>query len=340
MAKYIKISIFLLFLPSILHPQHQDIKFEGISVEQGLSNGIVQCILQDHQGFMWFATEDGLNKYDGYKFTTYRHDPHDSTSLSSNYITSLYEDPDKNLWISTIGGGLNKYNRDEDNFISFRPDRDNPESIITDVMQQTVAFNYNGKAVLWIGTQLGLCKMDIVTQKFKYYPHAKRDFPYSYIETMAVDSWGLVWFGCTEGGFYKFDPWTELFIHYQHEPGNSNSLSHNTVASIYQDKSGVIWIGTAGGLNKFDSKTNQFIRYQHDPDNPQSLSDNLVVAIYEDQKGNLWIGTAEGGLNRFDRETAQFTRYQHDPGNPYSLSDNTVMCIYEDKSGVLWIGTY
>ena len=331
--------ILLLFFPFILYSQSPDIKFEHISVEQGLSHGNVQSILQDYLGFMWFATEDGLNKYDGYTFTTYRHDPLDSTSLSSNYLSWIYEDSERNLWISTIGGGLNKYNRDQDNFISFKPDRDNPESIITDVMQQTVAFNYDGKEVLWIGTQFGLCKMDIATQRFKYYPHTERDFPYSYIECMVVDSSGIVWIGSY--GLHRFDPRTEQFTHYWHDPNNPFSLSDENVLSMFLDRSGNLWVGTtSGGLNKFDPQTEKFIRYQHDPENPYSLSGNWIVAFNEDRAGNLWIGTAVSGLNRFDRKTGRFIHYKHDSGNPASLSDNTVMCIYKDQSGIYWVGTW
>jgi signal transduction histidine kinase/ligand-binding sensor domain-containing protein/CheY-like chemotaxis protein/AraC-like DNA-binding protein len=290
---------------------------------------------------MWIATEDGLNKYDGYKFTTYRHDPHDSTSLSNNNLTSLYDDPSGNLWISTIGGGLNKYNHEKDHFFNYTPDPNNPESISTNVMQQTVGFNYDGKAVLWVGTQFGLNKMDLVTQKFKHYQHSDKGFPYTYIEAMIVDSLGFVWIGCTEGGLYKFDPKTELFTNYQHDPENPYSLSDNSVSSIWLDSSGILWVGTSnGGLNKFDQKKEQFIRYQHDPYNPHSLSHKFVVAIYEDRAGILWVGTAAGGLNRFNRETGHFSHYKYEPGNSNSLGDNTVMCIYEDISSVLWVGTW
>jgi ligand-binding sensor domain-containing protein/signal transduction histidine kinase/DNA-binding response OmpR family regulator len=339
MAKFFKIIFLLILLPTLLFAQNKNIKFEYISVEQGLSHGNVQSIVQDYQGFMWFATEDGLNKYDGYTFTTYRHDPIDSTSLSSDYLQWIYEDSERNLWISTIGGGLNKYNRDQDNFLSFKSDRDNPESIIADVMQQTVAFNYDGKEVLWIGTQFGLCKMDIMTQRFKYYPHTKRSFPYSYIDCMVVDSSGIVWIGSY--GLHKFNPRTKQFTHYQHDPKDPFSLSDDNVLSMFLDRTGQLWIGTtSGGLNRFDPKTEQFIHYMHDPENPYSLSGNWIVAINEDQLGNLWIGTAVSGLNRFDRKTGQFMHYKHDSGNPTSLSDNTVMCIYQDQSGIFWVGTW
>jgi ligand-binding sensor domain-containing protein len=318
----------------------QSIKFEHLSVEQGLSNGLIQSILQDHQGFLWIATKEGLNKYDGYNFATYMHDPNDSTSLSSNNLTSLYEDPAGNLWISTIKGGLNRYVREKDNFISYKPDPGNPESIITDVLQQTVGFSYDRKAVLWIGTQYGLSKLDLSTQKFKHFPHTDRNFPYTYIESMVVDSNGLVWIGCTEGGLYKFDPGSELFTNYQHDPENPYSLSANGVASIWLGSSGILWIGTANGLNKFDPEGEQFIRYQHDPVNPRSLSHKVVVSIYEDMAENLWVGTASGGLNIFDSENRVFSGWE--PGMElinliWVKFNSQIICKYREIKIVLVI---
>jgi len=340
MTTFIKALLFCLVLPFLLYPQYENIKFERISVEHGLSNGLVKSVLQDHQGFMWFATEEGLNKYDGYKFTIYRNDPNDSTSLGSNNIKSVYEDPSGNLWISTIDGGLNRYNREKDNFFKYMPDANNPESISNDDMQRTIGFNYDGEAVLWIGTSFGLNKMDIAEQKFKYYPHTKKAYPHGYVEVMAVDSIGYVWIGCTEGGLYKFNPWTETFTNYQHDPGNPNSISDNGISALWFDNSGSLWVGTRkGGLNKFDSKNERFIHFLHDPNNPHSLSEKYVSGIYEDRAGNFWVGTAFSGLNKLNRGTGQFSNYKHDPGNPNSLGDNWVMSIYEDKSDVLWVGT-
>jgi signal transduction histidine kinase/DNA-binding NarL/FixJ family response regulator/streptogramin lyase len=129
------------------------------------------------------------------------------------------------------------------------------------------------------------------------------------------------------------------FTHYQNDPGDPHSLSHNIVRSLYVDNSGTLWIGTfGGGLNRFDSKTEDFVRYLHDPDNPSSLSDNTVMSIFEDSSGELWIATL-GGLNRFVSNTEGFVQYTHDPNDQNSLSHNNAVSLYEDQEGVLWIGT-
>jgi signal transduction histidine kinase/ligand-binding sensor domain-containing protein/DNA-binding response OmpR family regulator len=336
-----KSLISLLAFPIILYAQSQNLRFEHISVEQGLSHEKVRCILQDSQGFMWFGTDDGLNNYDGYNFSTYRFDPDDSTSIGSNSIADLFEDHLGTLWIGTITGGLNKFNREKEIFTRYKYNRDNPSGISSNDVKQIREFRYEEKDVLWIGTGGGLNKMDMVTQEFNYYPHTKKKFPYTYIESMVVDSSGIVWFGTTEGGLYKFNPITEQYTNYQHDPDNPNSISNNRILSLCLDRSGILWIGTVDvRLNKFDPKNNVFLSYQLDPDNPSILRSNFAIAIYEDRRGTLWVGTGLTGLNKFDRQTEQLTRYINEPGDPTSLSDNTILDIFEDKSGVMWIGTW
>jgi len=340
MAINLKLLFCFFCIPFILFAQSKDIKFERISVEQGLSNGIVHCILQDHQGFMWFATEDGLNKYDGYKFTTYRHVPDDSTTLANNYITTIYEDQSGVLWIGIVAGGLNRFNREKETFTNYIYNPNNPAGINSRSLQHIVETRYGGKNVLWIGAKHGLNKMDITAKIFKHYPPTNQGHPYNFIHAVVIDSSRNVWIGCANGGIYKFDPETEQYTHYKHNPGNQNSLSHDQILSLYLDNSGILWIGTrGGGLNKFDLESEKFIRYKHESNNPYSLRNNVINSIYEDQSGVLWICTADGGLNRFNRETEQFIHYKHEPGNPNSLSSNNVMYIYEDKSGVHWVGT-
>ncbi len=340
MAKFC-IIIFLLLLYSVsLTAQYDNIKFEHISVEQGLSYETVTCILQDNHGFIWFGTEDGLNLYDGYQFTTYRHDPDDYTSIGSNHIESIFEDHSGTLWMGTIAGGLNKFNRETETFSRFKYDQTNPFSIISNDLRKVCGFRYEDKDVLWIGTKRGLCKMDIALQKFIYYPHTNKKYPNTDIWSMVVDSSGIVWFGTVEGGLHKFDPRTEQYTHYLHDPDNPYSLSDSRVLSLFIDRAGMLWIGTGnGGLNKFNRKNNIFFHYQPEPGNSRSLSSNWIFSIYEDSGGSLWIGTPDMGLNIFDRQTEHFTRYLNVPGDPESLSDNSVRYIYEDGSGVIWLGT-
>jgi signal transduction histidine kinase/ligand-binding sensor domain-containing protein/class 3 adenylate cyclase/ActR/RegA family two-component response regulator len=332
-----------------LYAQRNKIRFEHLTNKDGLSQSGVNCILQDNQGFMWFGTQDGLNKYDGYNFTIYRLDHEDPKSLSANWISSICEDRKGDLWIGTAGG-LNKFNREKEQFTHYKHDPDNSFSLSNNDVR-SIYEDRSGD--LWIGTyEGGLNKLvpgenegsPSTFKHYKYNPDNPTGLSDNFIVTIYEDKSGFLWIG-TNGGLNKFDREKEQFIHYQHKPDNPFSLSHNHVFSICDDKYGNLWIGTYDGLNKFNPKKEQFIHYQHDADNPFSLSNNYPVSIYEDKSGVLWIGTHSGGLNKLvpsekEGSPSTFKHYKHNPDNPFSLSDNQVHSIYEDKSGVLWIGTH
>jgi signal transduction histidine kinase/ligand-binding sensor domain-containing protein/CheY-like chemotaxis protein len=342
MAKKILTISFILFLPLIILSNNLNIKFERISIDQGLSQSNVYDILQDSQGFMWFGTEDGLNKYDGYDFTVYKHDPNNPSSISHNYIWSLYEDRSGVMWVGTWGGGLNKFDRQKDKFTHYHYDPDD-SNCLTDNTIMSIIEDKNG--LLWIGTMYGgLNKFEPQTGKFthiKHNPGNPNSLSNNSIITIYEDNSGIIWIGTFGGGLNKFDQEAGQFTHYYYDPDKPYSLSSNIVVSIFEDKFGVLWVGTeSAGLNRFDRDNDQFICYQHDPSDPKSLSNNKVIKLYEDEAGIFWIGTWGGGLNKFDREKEQFTHYLNDPYNPNSLSNNAINSMYEDRSKVLWIGTF
>jgi ligand-binding sensor domain-containing protein/two-component sensor histidine kinase len=341
-VKIIALSLLILmFLAPHVYAQKHRIKFKHITIEQGLSHNNVYAILQDSKGIMWFGTYVGLGKYDGYKFTVYKHDPDDPTSLSHNAIVSLYEDRKGVLWIGTAGGGLNRFDRETGQFIRYQHDPDDPQSLSNN---RIFAICEDHAGELWIGTDVnGLNRFDRETGQFVHYqndPDDPQSLSHNLVYAICEGRAGELWIGTYGGGLNRFDRETGQFLRYQHDPDDPQSLSHNNIRRIFEDRTGELWIGThGGGLNRLDRETGQFLRYQHDPDDPQSLSHNQIEAMYEDHSGKLWIGTAGGGLNRFDRNTKQFVRYQHDPADRHSLNDNRIRSMYRDRSGVLWIGT-
>ncbi|MCP2606550.1 ATP-binding protein [Candidatus Aminicenantes bacterium AC-708-I09] len=295
-------------------------------------------IIQDKQGFMWFGTEDGLNRYDGYEFKVYRNDHDNLNSLNYNYIKVIYEDSKGNLWIGTYGGGLDKFNPQQEKFIHYKYEVDNPYSLSNNYVTSIFEDKFG---VLWIGTEEGLNKFDSKKGRFIRYKHDINNpdsLSSDFITCIYEDSKGILWIG-TENGLNKFDRENERFIHYFHEPKNPHSISNNYIYSIYEDHLGNLWIGTyGGGLNRFDRKTGKFIHYKYNARNPNSLSNNYVRVIYEDSSGTLWIGT-EDGLNQFNRKSENFFRFKHRPYDLNSLSNNEIYSIFEDRAGVLWIGT-
>jgi ligand-binding sensor domain-containing protein/signal transduction histidine kinase len=322
------------------------VEFEHISLEEGLAQSSVYCILQDRRGFLWFATEEGLHKYDGYDFTVYRHNPDDPHSLSQNFVWTMLEDRQGRLWIGTNGGGLDRFDRDTGQFIHY-PSGPGPNSLSGNFVR---AIYEDREGMLWIATNgSGLSRFDPVKEEFTQYHYQPGD-PNSlgseWIWAIYEDQAGELWIGTDGAGLARLDRATGRFAHFQHEPDNPFSLSSNAVRAIYEDRQGVLWIGTdGGGLNRFDRATGRFFHYKNDSGDPQSLSDDVVSTIYEDQAGVLWIGTMGGGLNALNREyttetgTGKFIRYQNRLDDAHSLSSDFVWSIYEDRMGLLWVGT-
>lgn len=335
----ISIILLILYFSTSVPVQSQVIEFEHLSLEHGLSQSTVFCMLQDSRGFMWFGTEDGLNQYDGYRFTVYRHNPQDMNSLSNNWINAIHEDTQGTLWIGTEGGGLNRFDYVSEQFTHYIHDDKN----INSLSHNTVLSIYEDKqGMLWIGTDDGgLNQFNPKSEMFVRYlndPKNPHSLSHNKIWSLYEDKTGLLWVG-TYNGLNQFDRRTGQFIRYFYDEHDLHSLSHNTVLSIYEDSRHLMWIGTeGGGLNRFDRKTGQFTRYQADPQNSNSLSHNAVWAIYEDKAGALWIGT-HGGLNKFDYKNNKITHYQHDAQNPHSLSHDAVWSIYEDRTEVMWVST-
>lgn len=316
------------------------IKFKRISQEDGLSQNSVLCILQDRQGFMWFGTEIGLNKYDGYAFTTYKKDPQDLNSLSDDYISSICEDRSGLLWIGT-SGGLNSLNPHTEEIKHFQYSPNNPNSLSNNIVKVV----YEDRAgVLWIGTNGGLNRLDKNAGIFIHYQHDPND-PQSLSENevkcIYEDRSGVLWIGTDGGGLNRMNRETEKFESFIHQADKPNSISGNDVNVLFEDQNDALWIGTdEDGLNSFDRRTETFQHYRRQTDAPYEISDDKIRAIYEDRLGDLWIGTWGGGLNRFDRKSNRFFHYRHDSRDPFSLSDNEIMAIYEDQSGAIWVGAW
>jgi two-component system sensor histidine kinase ChiS len=319
--------------------QERDVDFEHISVEQGLSQSTVLCVLQDRKGFLWFGTEDGLSKYDGYEFEIFRFVPGDTNSISNNSIRAIIEDSSGKFWIGTYGGGVNKFDPALKKFTHYQNEPGNPNSLRTNFIH-TILEDQND--ILWIGTfGGGLNKFSPKTGNFIHYlvdPTNPNSLSNNDVREICQDKDGILWIG-TSKGLNRLDPKTGIFKHYTADPSNPNSVSNNFIFTIIQDQTGILWIGTyGGGLNRFDPTTGNFTHYQTEAENPNSLSNNEVRRIYQDRDGILWIGTA-GGLNRFDEQRKEFTRYLAAPGVPGALSNNEIRTIYQDRSRVLWIGT-
>ncbi len=319
-------------------PLKGTIEFDYLSIEHGLSQSSVYGILHDSKGFMWFGTEDGLNRYDGHNFVVYKHVPSDPRSLSSNLAWQIIEDRNNTIWIGTQGGGLNRYNREKDNFSHYLHIPGNPNSLSHNHIFAIVT-DHDG--AIWLGTLNGLNRLDPQTGSFRRYfhdPENLNSLANNTVFSLMVDKSNRLWIGTNGSGLDCLDPTRELFTHYPHKKENNGSLSNNIVNAISEDRFGNTWIGTDSGLNRLAPELGAVVRYQHEPTDPHSLSHNNITSIFEDTTGLLWIGTNKG-LNVYDRKNNRFVRHMANQILPMSISSNRIRTIYEDRTGVVWIGT-
>ncbi len=328
-----------LSLASPLAAQRADLRFERISFEQGLTQSTVYAILQDRRGFMWFGTQDGLNRYDGYNFVGYKHAHTDSQSLTNNYIQSLFESRDGALWIGTKAG-LNRLDPYTEKITRYQHDPQKANSLSGNAVY---AIYEDHAGNLWVGTNNGLNRFMRATntwQRFVHDPNHAQSLSHNRVNAIAEDVAHKLWIGTLGGGLNRFDPSTETFEHFNNDPANPNSLSSNFVLALFFDRNQELWIGTyGGGLNHLAPQTKTFRAFRHDSTNAQSLGDDRVYAICEENANELWVTTLAGGLNRFDRRHGTFARYQHESRRAQSLSANFVRAIWRDRSDNLWLGT-
>ncbi len=333
LRKIISPSIGLLTLATALFARELKINFDHLTIRNGLSDGRVDCILQDSYGFLWFGTQDGLNRYDGYNCTVYDHDIYDSTSISSNWIRCLYEDNARNLWIGTEGGGLNRFQHATGRFSRWVNEPGNPHSLPDNFVR---AILEDSHGALWIGTRSGMVQFDWQKNSFISF-RSQPDDPDSPVFAENVteiieDRDCNVWIG-TPDNIYRYERARQTIEHiaFDKEPVR--------ISALFEDRDGNIWIGSRyNGLRKYDRRTHDFILYKNDPDDPYSLGSNEIKEIFEDRDGSIWVATVQGGLNLFIPQTNGFYHYWNEPNDPSSLSSNSVRTIYQDRNGKVWIG--
>ncbi|MDJ0748403.1 MAG: sigma 54-interacting transcriptional regulator [Woeseiaceae bacterium] len=335
------LSLALLATSTIAYAvESRSVRFQHLSRDDGLSQAFVYDIVQDPRGFMWFGTQEGLNRWDGYTFTVFAHDPADANSISDESVRTLLIDSNGTLWIGTDAGGLSRYNQHDRSFTNFVNDPGDPQSI-ADNRVRVVYEDTDG--LIWVGTDgAGLDRFDPQTGKFEHFPHDIADpgsIASPHIWDVLRDSRGVLWIATTNG-LSRFDDTTGTFRNYRHDPANPQSLNDNELRVLFEDADGHFWIGTtSGGLNRMDTASGGFEHFTHDPGDSSSITDNRINAIFQDDAGLIWIGTL-GGLNAWRTDGSGFDRYTNDASDRYSLGHDNALSLFQDDGGVLWVGTY
>jgi diguanylate cyclase (GGDEF)-like protein len=329
------ISVVLLTASANASSVPRNLQFTSFTAEHGLSSEFVRAVAQDGRGYLWFATQSGLSRFDGYDFVTYEHDGKDQKSLSNSFIWSLFVDDLGELWIST-NVGVNKYDYATNSF------QRNPLNLSeADRTKRIRTMTKDQTGVFWLGTvDNGLLAIEPSGTTRRYQNDGDpKGLPHNHIIALHADRKGRIWVGTDGGGLAQLDSGTNTFFQYRSNANNPASIAHDEVRTIYEDRAGHIWVGTAqGGLNMLDDTTGAFRHFQHDAQNRNSLSDGQVLSIVEDAKGTLWIGT-EKGLSEWRPLEQEFVTYTNDQADLTSLVNNQVNAMFQDASGVLWLAT-
>lgn len=329
--------LFLFFLQAAAIFLPAQGRFRQYTTEDGLPQNSVFAITQDKQGFLWFGTQDGLARYDGYSFVSYKPDPADSSSLPGNSVKCMLCDKAGNLWVGTRTG-LCRYNAGKNNFDRFPALQDSTRGPASDVI---LALAEDKDGNIWIATvDKGVSVYHPAQNRFTHFRHKEGDAASlcgDDVRGIATDARGHVWLVSWAHGVSEYDPATGKFSSISHAGGQMNYP--NSRGAICADLQGRIWIGTWGrGFNVWDpvKRSMQFFSVGDNPDDPRGM----IWSIVRDRKGRLWAATAETGLVRIDPATMQKKNFMNDPDDPQSLGDNNVWTVAEDRSGLIWVGTW
>ena len=405
---YFFISIYSAF------SQSPEVKFKHLSPIDGISHSFTRRVFQDHLGFIWIATIDGLNKYDGYSITVYKGEPSQKNSLIHNDTWELFEDSKHRFWIGTRYG-LCQYIREKDNFLRdsvigpkfiqniledsnkdlwvnageklykfdekgkvfkeykvtglkekttfifedsdrtfwmgtkdavYNLDRKTATAIARpDIPNKDVYTVYEDKSHhLWLGALVkGLITYNIKTKKSTVFKdtgnsHIPPALYSTRVNSITEDEMGKVWMGTENFGLVIYDPKVNEFYTYLNDQSDKESLSFNSIYSVFKDRDKIMWLATFSGVDIL--KKVKFSHFAHQVGKKNSLNNNNILSFLEDKDGDIWLGTDGGGLNRFERKANSFTAYTSDPKNPHSIGSHAVMCLKEDKEGRIWMGTW
>ena len=346
----------------------EDIYFSHIGLKEGLSHSTVFAINQDKEGNLWFATYDGVNKYDGYNFTVYRHQYTNSSSIASDISHCIAVDDSDRIWVGTREG-LSLYNHQKNAFSNYYYKKNGLNVAVTNIVSIK-------KDWLILGTAEGILLFDVKKECFlndtlssslhRLQPTAlvrqddciyigAEDGAYIYtlssgvleklvnipagvkIHAILCQMFNKIWLATEGDGLYLYDVKSKEWKNYRHADGKSG-LNSNYVRSLALDTENRLWVGTYGGLNIYKEGTDNFSSIKSSEIQEGSLSQNSVRSIFRDSQGGMWLGTYWGGLNYYHPLCNRFQRIKHVPFLN-SLSDNVVSCIVEDNMHNLWIGT-
>jgi ligand-binding sensor domain-containing protein len=337
MKTVLSVACFFILAPSALPAQPREAVFKRYGAAEGLPSSHISCLLQDHRGFLWVGTGNGLHRFDGYTFKAFKRDPADTTSISDNLIRSLYEDEFHTLWVGT-SNGLNAFDHYTEKFTHYYN--------VTD--SEVAAANFvsalwgDGRGTIWVATLGGgAYRFDISARAFTHVelqplrPSKPDDLRAS---SILAGSDGTIWIGTLQKGLLRFDSMAGTTAQYLHDAAQPQSLGSDNILALCQDHHGTIWVGAhKGGFARMSQDGNHLTPIWLAGADEVGL--NTIGSIVEDPEGILWLGTSGAGLLAYDPDTGDYEVFKSDPRHPQTLSHDWIVSQYVDRAGNLWIGT-
>lgn len=350
MKKHIASTLFLSLL-SILQLTAQSHSVKKLGIEQGLSNNYVVSITQDKQGFLWFATEEGLNKFDGTRFITYyKNDlPHNNQGITGNELNRVYADSKRPIiWIATQRDGLNAYNYDEQTFTAYQHNPENPHSLITNDVTDISPSTQNDDG-LWVSTYYrGIEYLNINNGQFTHYNRSTvPSLPSNQTWTVLDGGDNNLYIGHVGSGFSIFSLKDKSVKNFQNETGNPTSLPGNDVFCIIKDANGNIWLGTNNGLALYNAANDNFITFRNNKNDKYATLCSRILSIRQLKDNRLWIASELNGIAILNLKQGMFLspeelsiEYIQEGDDSRSLSNASARCIFQDSFDNIWIGTW
>jgi len=366
--------ILLMALPSAA--QEIPVRFQHLTINDGLPENSVRSILQDHLGFLWFGTQNGVARYDGTHMDIFLPDPDDPHSLDRRFVLAMDEDPDGRIWMGSYAGGVSVFDPSTEQFRNFDAEGDSlpgPGISTIRALDDGVWFSTGGQDLyryvddrfervvvppfqhagtqgltgleisdreIWVGSaQSGVAILDRASGSWTHLRHDPADpesLPNDFITFIQRDSQGRVWVGSRNG--LALHKGGGRFATFRPRPADGPS-EPNYMVCVTEDAAGHFWVGAAIGLYRFEPDSGRFTQFTHDPEQPESPVRGPVLSILCDRSGIIWAGSWHTGLNKYDPGSAKFEVYLHDPGRPGSLDDDAIGSVYEARDGTLWVGT-
>ena len=332
---YMLLLIILLITTNIVYVSaYNNINFKNITSEDGLSQGTVETIIQDDQGYIWLGINDGLCRYNGYEFKIYKHDEELENSITNNYIVDIKQDNSGNIWVG-IANGLSKIDTKTDLITNYN--MNDEEKSLSHYNIGDILITKSGDVL--VGTSDGLNIYNEKKDEFYRIFNKDSDLSSQFIRSLAEDENQNIWVA-TNNGIDKIDIKNNKNIISFKTGHGKFDISENDIYVVRYDPKGYIWAGALKeGLNRIDINTNEVKQYKNDDRDEKSLPGNNVKDILRDSSGNLWVGT-DNGLAKYNEQTENFATYKNKIYDKTSLVNDEVFSIQEDESGLIWVGTY